>query len=104
MDVIADTYVGHATGATPIQINISGVLWKTKKQDHRLKFLYMFMHALRGTALDTHQLELCLVMRDTYCSIRPTFLNIVEGSTSNDTVQFTMSAVASNYRVAAAAL
>lgn len=100
-DVLADTFIAFAGGAEPIQIQLSGYLWVTAQEDHRLGLLYLYENLLRGTKLQaTHpKLVLNLTVRDTTFRFFPTMLQLSESAAMQGAVSFAMAGYASRYKV-----
>ncbi|MCB5270527.1 MAG: hypothetical protein LHW56_01630 [Candidatus Cloacimonetes bacterium] len=100
-DVLADTFIVFSGGAEPIQVQFSGYVWVTNKEDHRLALLYMYEKLFRGSKLQaTHpRLSMNLTLRDTTERFFPTVLQLSESALMQGATTFAMSGFACRYKI-----
>lgn len=97
-DVYADTFLAYAMGAMPIDIALSGFVYLSPDQDHRLDLIAMYDKALRGSQVQKHKLKLDFVLQNTYMRLLIDSIALSYSAEQQDFAQ--MSLTGQGYRYA----
>lgn len=98
LNVLSDGFVSFSLGPNPIQITITGYLFTTREEDSRSDLQYLYQNAMRGSAQRGLNIPLIYSIKNSVMRLYPLDLSLGVASEGQDRVDFTMTAVASNYR------
>jgi hypothetical protein len=98
-DVLADTFVVNTFGAVPVRVQMSGGLWTTPTDDHRLNFLYLYHKGLRGSVLQRSGLAVRFQIKSTTMLLQLTDITLATSADTQDVSPFSLSGIGYRYQV-----
>lgn len=103
INVLSDTFMSFATGAHPIQVSISGWLYVSEEQDHRVDFLNLYEHYFRGSAVSRSRKEgedgweLQFMLKHTYFKLNLMNCQVQDTVTVPDFTKISLTGTAYDY-------
>lgn len=100
-DGLSDTFVVYALGALPVKVSLSGFLFYTKEEDHRIDFIKIYDSLFRGTRAHELGASMSLSVLGTTMDIKVTGSSLTHSAGSDDLVSLSISGIGMKYETTA---
>lgn len=98
INTYSNASVIQAMGALPIQVSVSGYLYTTTTEDHRLDFLTVYNEVFRGTLNWEYDIIVNFFVKDTYMRLFFTRIEVNNNSQLEDMTGISFSGIGFKYR------